>query len=400
MHDAGVSLYIHVPFCAAKCSYCDFVSMPIEPATPAARPLLERFCDAVVRDLRVVSAAGLLDDVPTVYIGGGTPSLLGPLLVRLVEAVRALPGVHGDAEVTCEANPESFHGALARSLADAGVTRVSLGVQSLDDDVLRWLGRRHDAKQALAAAAAACDAGLSLSIDLMCGIPVLSACAWDRTLGRAVATGCDHVSVYPLTIEPMTPLAACVDPGAVHDGWADRAAAQMVRAAEVLAAAGFVRYEVSNYALPGRECRHNLRYWTGGAYIGIGPAAASMLPAALVQRVPFLARSAERPATAARARFAAGPDLHGFLENPWGRHVAEVEWLTEDEANREDAMLGMRLAAGITRSMADRAGVTTALEELEHLGLVERADGRWRTTQQGWLLGNEVFTRLWFTELR
>lgn len=376
----SVSLYVHVPFCASKCDYCDFESHAID---PSAHDVFAGYRTSIMREVRDREVQGLLTHVPTIYIGGGTPTLLGDELPGLVRDLRSLAGVAADAEVSVEANPDSLDDRLATALLDAGVTRVSLGVQSLDDEVLRRLGRRHDAASALRAAQILTRSGLRFSLDLICGVPGQSTASWESTVTRAVETGAGHVSVYPLAVEDGTALGARIDAGLERDTDADAAAEQMTVAARILTEAGMARYEVASYARPGEECRHNIRYWTGGAYVGVGPSAASMLPVRLAARSGIVA-----PAGGARVRFT---------------DSGEPEWLTCDEALREDAMLGLRLARGIDAGLAGRAGVETVLTDLAASGLVELTHGAgeaasWRPTDKGWLLGNEVFGRIWAGE--
>ena len=386
-----MSLYVHVPFCASKCAYCDFASAAVDAGDPSVEWTFDAYVAAVERDVARHAAAGLLASVPTVYVGGGTPTLLGSRLAGLVASLAAMVGLAPDAEVTVEANPDSLTVPLAHGLANAGVTRVSLGVQSFDDEVLSVLGRRHDAQSARRAAAAVVEAGLALSVDLMCGVPGLSDEGWRESLREAIATGAEHVSVYPLTIEDGTPLCERVETGAFPEPDSDGAAEQMLTAARVLADAGFERYEVANHARPGARSRHNTRYWTGGAYLGVGPAAASMLPAGAYV-------DACVPGDAARVRFTASASLSDFLADVPAARTAEFETLTAEEALREDAMLGLRLAEGISADLARCAGVEDVLRELADDGLVECAGDRWRTTERGWLLGNAVYGRVWAGE--
>lgn len=376
----SVSLYVHVPYCASKCDYCDFESHAID---PSARDVFTVYRTSTMREVRGREVQGLLTRVPTIYVGGGTPTLLGDELPALVRDLRSLAGVPAEAEVSVEANPDSLDERLATALLDAGVTRVSLGVQSLDDEVLRRLGRRHDAAAALRAASVLARSGLRFSLDLICGVPGQSTASWESTVARAVETGAGHVSVYPLSVEDGTPLGARIEAGLAPDTDADAAAEQMTDAAGILAEAGLARYEVASYARPGEECRHNIRYWTGGAHLGIGPSAASMLPVRLAALAGLTA-----PEGGARVRFAS---------------VGEPEWLTREEALREDAMLGLRLARGIDAGLAAAAGVEGVLADLAADGLVELAEphgetARWRPTERGWLLGNEVFGRVWAGE--
>ena len=383
-------VYVHVPLCVSKCGYCDFCSVVTS----------ERLADAVVAALTVqasaLAPAGSCTHASTLYFGGGTPSVLGARLPRLVTAMRTVFGVAGEgAEVTVEANPDSMVPALAAALVPAGVTRVSLGVQSFDDSVLRVLGRPHDAGGAERAAGGVMATGaLDLSIDLMCGVPGQDMRSWEESLLRAIDTGAAHVSVYPLTVEPGTPMDAQVLSGVLPAPDPDLAAEMMLTAERMLGAAGIVRYEVANFAVPGHESRHNSAYWTGRPYLAVGPAAHGMVAAGDARLVGV---SVSAPAGAARLRYAYASDVQAWLDAPLAP-PAEIEWLTADEAAREDAMLGLRLSAGIDPALASRAGVVGVLESLVGDGLLERADDRWRVTQRGWLLGNQVFGRVWAGE--
>ncbi len=377
-----VSVYVHVPFCLSKCAYCDFFS---EPAADGA--VMDRYVAGVLRE--VEARADLLRDVPTLYLGGGTPTALGERLVGLVAGIRERPMLREDAEVTVETNPETTDGGLVEELVAAGVSRFSLGVQSLDDAVLATLGRRHDAARAVAACSTLVRAGTPFSIDLICGVPGQTIDSWRETLDQAASTGAGHVSVYPLSLEEGTPLASAVAAGRAEAPDPDLAADMMLLACDSMARRGMDRYEVASYAGPGQESRHNLVYWTGGAYLGVGPGAASMLPAASCG-----AAGLEPPPDAARCRFCAVRDREAFGPRD------QVEWLTAAEAAREDVMLGMRLVRGVPADRVESAGLSDALSELEGRGLVETwSDGRgvecWRTTDRGWLLGNEVFGRIW-----
>lgn len=384
--DEAVSLYVHVPFCASRCAYCDFETRALDAGDSGAAAIFDEYVGRTLDEVSRWRATGFLADVPTLYVGGGTPTLLGARLATLVGALRESVGLRADAEVTIEANPDSLDAALLGELLAAGVNRVSLGVQSFDDEVLAALGRRHDAASARRAAALLRDAGVRFSVDLICGVPGQSTESWRASVRDAIAAGAGHVSVYPLTVEDGTPLGRAVECGDVPDVDPDAAAEQLLEAARLLGQAGIARYEVANHARPGRESRHNTRYWTGGAYVGVGPSAASMLPAALAR-----AAGIECDADAARVRFVDG--------GAPGAGPREFEQLTADEALREDAMLGLRLVRGISGALADAAGVAGVLEELRTAGLVECAESddgpRWRTTERGWLLGNEVYSRVW-----
>ena len=266
------ALYLHIPFCRAKCLYCDFDSRALTGC--ALEEAIGAYCEGLSAQVDAHGNAGELSEVETVYVGGGTPSLLGVRLVGLVDYVRAYCE---PVEFTCEANPESFTLDLAQALRAAGVTRISLGVQSLNASELKAIGRIHSAEQAMLAVAQAKAAGFSTSCDLMCGLPGQTLDTFAETLRSLVTLNPDHVSVYPLQLEEGTPLARMEEAGEMEVPDEDFQAQCMDLAAEVLEEAGYERYEVASYAKPGHRCRHNIAYWTGKPYLGLGRSAASML---------------------------------------------------------------------------------------------------------------------------
>lgn len=266
------ALYLHIPFCRAKCLYCDFDSRALTGC--ALEEAIGAYCEGLSAQVDAHGNAGELSEVETVYVGGGTPSLLGVRLVGLVDYVRAYCE---PVEFTCEANPESFTLDLAQALRAAGVTRISLGVQSLNASELKAIGRVHSAEQAMLAVAQAKAAGFSTSCDVMCGLPGQTLDTFAETLRSLVTLNPDHVSVYPLQLEEGTPLARMEEAGEMEVPDEDFQAQCMDLAAEVLEEAGYERYEVASYAKPGHRCRHNIAYWTGKPYLGLGRSAASML---------------------------------------------------------------------------------------------------------------------------
>ncbi|TDB39772.1 MAG: radical SAM family heme chaperone HemW [Actinobacteria bacterium] len=380
-------LYVHVPLCRTKCAYCDFFSL-----SRSDLPLsVDALTSALVNQACAWGERGLsMRPLQTLYVGGGTPSMLGAALAGLVDAIGTHIGFATGAEITVEANPDSIDDQLVSLLAEAGVTRVSLGVQSFHDDVLHTLGRAHDATRAIAAARSVRAWNLDLSVDLMCGIPGQSMGSWLASVEYAIATGAGHVSVYPLSLESGTPLAAEMLLGRFAEPDPDVAADMMIAANEVLAREGFERYEVANYAKPGAQSRHNTAYWTGHEYLGVGPGAHGMLTTATARAAGFIV-----PEDAARVRYAIACDLQTGLQ-PAPR--ADIETLTAGEAAREDVMLGLRLTTGVDVALVERAGVAGLLGRLAGTGLVERSDDRWRLTEGGWLLGNEVFGDVWAGE--
>jgi oxygen-independent coproporphyrinogen III oxidase len=270
-------LYLHVPFCTRRCSYCDF-------AVEAVRtPPTDAWLDAVVGELELTRAergweAPLRLD--TFYVGGGTPSLLGgEALGRVRERLAPLAALEEGAEWSCEANPESFTAEVAAGWRRAGVNRVSLGVQSFHEPALRWMGRLHGPEGPGRAVAAARAAGLEdLSVDLIFGLPAHLGRDWRGDLERALALEPQHVSLYGLTAEAGAPLGRWVREGRERLADEESYADEYLLAHELLTAAGFEHYEVSNFALPGRRSRHNLAYWSGAPYAALGPGAHSFDP--------------------------------------------------------------------------------------------------------------------------
>lgn len=380
------ALYVHVPFCARKCAYCDFASQ----ATRTDDPLLARYVRAVAQQLAEVRALGLLETCETGYVGGGTPTLLGPW--GLGSLVGALPPLE---ELTCEANPDSLTDEVLASLKASGVTRISVGVQSLNDRELRELGRLHTAAQAAERVETAVATGLDVSVDLMCALPHQTRSSWEHTLEGVTKRGVGHVSVYPLSIEEGTPMEARY--ANVSTPWNDEdvQAERMERAERMLAARGYVRYEVASYATAGRECRHNRAYWTGVPYLGLGMEAASMLDRAEYEKLrvpcpqlPAIGSSIER------VRLRVTSDARAIACDP--RLAAlhfELEFLDGRQALAEDLMLGMRLTQGVDARLMDPFSST--LEQLLTRGLVRMQGERMVPTHEGWLLGNELYGALW-----
>lgn len=378
-------VYVHVPLCRSKCVYCSFYSTPdtgVVSHSELVRATLETLAEWHSPAMQRVP-------LQTLYVGGGTPTVLGDELVALVRGVTEMVPLASGAEVTIEANPESLSVALLSALREAGVTRISIGVQSLDDDALRLLGRCHDSREARAAIRAAVAAELDVSADLMAGVPGVSAEMWLESLNAVVDAGAAHVSVYPLSIETGTPMAEAIGAGRMPAPDEDATVDAMEAAARVLAERGFVRYEVANYARPGKESRHNIAYWTGWPYLGIGGGAQGMLSGDQARALGLVPAS-ETQVARVRYGYAADP-FPMRSEQP----LATFETLTAAEALREDAMLGMRMTEGIAEELALLAGVTAPLESLVRDGLVTHERGRWRPTERGWLFGNEVFGRIW-----
>ncbi len=401
------ALYLHIPFCQSKCAYCDFDSVAAC-SLDDARAAQACYLDRLTNRVDAFGTAGLLDGVRTVYIGGGTPSLLG---MRLVELVRSVMQWCAPEEFTCEANPESFTSSLALQLARAGVTRISLGVQSLQEEELKAVGRIHSATQALDAICYAKDAGLDVSCDLMCGLPLQTQDSWAKSVTGLIEAGPCHVSIYPLTVEDGTPLALKVDSGRLVLPDEDEQADEMELARRFLVEAGFAPYEVASYALPGHACRHNIAYWTGIEYLGLGRSAASMLSRDTFRMSSSLFSDLAPLDGAARIR---------VLQTDDAASTFEIEQLGIREAMSEDLMLACRMTRGIPQELLLRASAVfgkqivadTCARAIE-LGLatweapegenyvdassggVDLFPGALAPTQQGWLEGNDLFGLFW-----
>lgn len=376
MHDPlsasePLALYIHWPYCLSKCPYCDFNShvRPPEEARALA-PLLRR-------ELEAEAARLGLRPLASIFFGGGTPSLMEPEAVAaLIEtACRLFPPLD-DLEVTLEANPTSVEAAKLRGFRAAGVNRLSLGVQSLDDATLRFLGRHHSAAEARAALASALAVFPRVSIDLIYAHPGQSEAAWRTELAAALSFGLGHLSLYQLTIEPGTAFAARAARGALRLPEPEEAARLYEVTVESTARAGLAAYEVSNFARQGAECRHNLICWRYGEYLGIGPGAASRVSLGGTLHALSRHRSPARWAEAVAAE---------------GLGIAEAEPLSPLTRAREALLMGLRLAEGVEEHrFARRTGLPlgealdrTALAELEAAGYVSRTEGRLRVTPAG-----------------
>lgn len=270
-----IGIYIHVPFCRRKCPYCDFKSIE------AARAPEERFAGCLLKELGVVSQKECLQDpvLCTLYFGGGTPSILSPAIVaEIIRSVRSSFKPGEGPEITLEANPDTVGLEKLTALKDAGVTRLSIGFQALDDRHLVLLGRTHTAEAALGAFSQARKAGFeNIGVDLMFAIPGQTLSDWERTLSKVAALKPEHISLYGLTIEEGTPFHGIY--GKAKEGLPteEDEARMYLMARDMLTAAGYRHYEVSNFALPGYESRHNSRYWKGADYIGLGPSAHSYI---------------------------------------------------------------------------------------------------------------------------
>jgi putative oxygen-independent coproporphyrinogen III oxidase len=375
---------VHWPFCASKCPYCDFNSH-VRPGGPNGGPDEARFRAAFLRELEHWAALAPGRRVGSVFFGGGTPSLMHPETVgAIVDAIARHWPLAADAEITLEANPSSVEAARFRGYRAAGVNRVSLGVQSLDDGVLRSLGRLHTVDEALAAVEVARGTFDRFSFDLIYARPGQTLQAWREELSRALALAGAHLSLYQLTIEPDTPFAALHARGKLKVPDGDAAGAFYDLTQELTERAGRPAYEISNHAAPGEECRHNLLYWRYGEYAGIGPGAHGRIVVDGTRRATATERNPERWAA---------------LVESGGHGLAEVVPLTPAEEADEALLMGLRLAEGIDLDrLAALTGVApreAAIADLAHSGLVERrGDNRIAATAAGRIVLDRLVLRL------
>jgi len=360
-----LGVYVHIPFCAHRCDYCDF-------ATWTDRDhLIDRYIDACLIDLRRQLGERPVARATSVFFGGGTPSLIPP--ERLMTVLDAIPLADG-AEVTVECNPESFTAEVAAVYAAHRVNRVSIGAQSFVPHVLTSLGRVHDPDNVTRAVRAARTAGIQrLNLDIIYGAAGESVADWRTTLDATIALGPDHVSAYALTVEAGTPLARKIargERGATDD---DDQATKYELADEVLSAAGYDWYEISNWAQPGEACHHNLVYWRGGDYLAIGCAAHGFTDGRRWWNVRSIDRYIER------------------IERGEAAEAGE-ERLDPQAAADEAFGLALRLSEGVTVP----SGAESVAAELVDVGLLEPASEarRVRLTRRGRLLANDVTTRL------
>ena len=375
-------LYIHVPFCRAKCRYCAFHSMPLHMALAEDSDALRSYVNTLCMEMdfwghRLGRAA-----ISSVFIGGGTPSLLPPaMLARLLEHAASTFRLDQGAEISMEANPESLTDpAHAAACLRTGVNRLSLGVQSLDDGLLRVLGRAHRAEDVLRAVHAAREAGCTnLNLDLMWALPGQDTRHWLATLDAVLRLRPEHISAYALTLEEGTPLLRDAAQGSLSLPDDDEQERMFLEGAALLERAGYMQYEISNFAQPGLACRHNQGYWEGRDYLGLGPAATSTLHS----RRWTNPDSRQRWTDAVRA----------------GRLADHAEHITPDIRLMEMIMLCLRTTAGLPLAdFRQQAGFgfieghRSLIRTWQEHGLVMLRNGRFCLTQEGMLLSNSIIS--------
>jgi len=354
-------LYLHVPFCARRCSYCDF-AIAVRRVTPS-----EEYADLIIAEWRRGLAAPRwpsIEQLATIYLGGGTPSRLdGTALARLLATIIADRPLAPGAEVTLEANPEDVTGARALAWRQAGINRVSLGAQSFDSAVLAWMHRSHSADQVSQAVGILRSVGIqNVSLDLIYGLPASLGREWRRDLDQALALAPEHLSLYGLTVESHTPLGRWVGRGVAEPAPDEGHAQEFLLAHATLGAAGFRHYEVSNYALPGKEAVHNRAYWLRAPYLGLGPSAHSAVETARWWNL--------REWSEWRRAVGAGETS-----------IAGEETLGPQAVALEELYLGLRTEAGV----AERLVGEPEAREWERAGWAELKEGRVRLLPEGWL---------------
>ena len=355
-------LYVHVPFCTRRCSYCDF-SIAVRRHIP-----VDAFLEGVDQELVIRHASQAGARLDTLYLGGGTPSLLGvDGIRRLLDLLQRETPLATGAEVTLEANPEDISAHAVRAWRDAGITRLSIGVQSFNDTVLRWMHRVHDASSADRAVRTARDGGLdAFSLDLIFALPATLQRDWSKDLDAVLALSPDHISLYGLTIETHTPLGRWRARGALVEGTEERYEEEFLLAHDRLAAAGYDHYEVSNFARPGCRAVHNSAYWSGVPYLGVGPSAHGYDGRERRWNIPA---------------YAAWQMAVGSGADP----VEGREVLTSENRAAERAYLGLRTSDGMELTSEEKDAVVPWVEAgwIEWVGTA--TEPRARCTPLGWL---------------
>jgi oxygen-independent coproporphyrinogen-3 oxidase len=367
---SGLALYVHWPFCVSKCPYCDFNSHVRESIDQTS------WRQALLKDLAWEAEAWPRGPLASIFFGGGTPSLMAPATVAaLIEAADRYWGLAADVEITLEANPSSVEAARFADLASAGVNRVSLGLQSLDDSALRFLGRAHDSAEGLAALATAQRCFERVSFDLIYALPGQSEAAWAAELGRALGFGTGHLSLYQLTIEPGTRFAAMAGRGELAARDPDEAASLYELTQAMTEEARVPAYEISNHARPGEESRHNLAYWRYRPYLGVGPGAHG------------------RRGGLATQRHRKPENWLGALERNGHGMVEEIPLSREEQAT-EALLMGLRLSEGVELEAVRPALDFASVQRLERQGLLGRQENRLTVRPSGRLVLDAILAEI------
>ena len=386
MHQQPIALYIHIPFCQTKCSYCNFNTYA------RLEGLIPQYVPALATEIAAWGEALERPQVATIFFGGGTPSWIPPhLLAQALHAARTSFDVRTDAEITMEMNPGDVTPERLAAWRGMGVNRLSMGVQSFDDAMLRFLTRRHTAADAVAAYRLARQAGFAdINLDLIYGLPNQTQAQWRDGLRQALDFAPEHLSLYALTVEEGTPLHAQVQAGQAPQADPDASADMYLAAEELLAQADYRHYEISNWATPGHECRHNLAYWRNHPFLGVGPGAHSYLGGQRFWNINSPTDYTRRMQQPHPGRWT--PQAIPVVE--------ERSSLSDEDKLSETAILALRLEDGLSPAALEAAfgisahRVAHTLRSLAPAGLVIEDRGLFRLTSKGRLLSNEVFLRL------
>ena len=367
-----LGIYVHIPFCASKCAYCDFYSIS------GREHLMPDYHDALLAHINESSHAIKNYEVDTIYFGGGTPSFYGAdRITEVFDALKLNGNVRMDAEVTVECNPDSMSLASLKQLRQNGVNRLSIGIQASDNDLLKLIGRRHNFQQAVNAVHDARRAGFdNISVDLMYGLPSQRKSDWADTLARIVELHPEHISCYGLKLEPGTRMYKDYNGSAIMPD-DDEQADMYSYAAEMLQRYGYLHYEVSNFCAPGFQSKHNLKYWNLDDYMGFGPGAHSCI---------------------GNLRYSYIKDLKRYISAVYrdSSLVDEYENIDQFGKSVEYVMLAMRTSHGISeydyrvRTQSDFRPIEKALRAFKKKGWAELTDGRWHFTVPGFLISNQL----------
>ena len=369
-------IYIHIPFCKTRCIYCDFYST-------TRSELKSRYIHALCKELQMRKEYLRGEPVETIYFGGGTPSQLAEEDFREVfETIRKYYGMEHCREITLEANPDDLTEAYAAMLQNLPFNRISMGIQTFDDSTLKLLNRRHNAAQAVNAVKHCRHAGFNnISIDLIYGLPGETDERWKRDLQQAVSLNVEHISAYHLTYEEGTRIYELLQAHRIREVDEESSVRFFSTLIDTLGSAGYEHYEISNFAKPGFRSRHNLKYWTGGEYLGFGPCAASDF---------------------AGKRFTIEPDLRAYVEGiaHHGSVLSECETIPPRERAGEYVMLRSRIVSGLDAQEYERsyllpfAPLQQLLERFAGHGLAAQSGSRWYLTPRGWLVSNRIILAL------
>lgn len=373
MTERVAGIYIHVPFCQGRCIYCDFYS------TTEGEEWKSRYVDALLAELRMRRDELPLARVHSIYIGGGTPSQLpARALSGILNEVCRLYSVDSDAEVTVEANPDDVTPEWLAALSHTPVNRLSMGVQSFDDALLRLIRRRHTAQQAVCAVEQAARHGISnVSIDLIYGLPTQTMEQWQADVRQALALDVQHLSAYSLSYEEGTPLWRMLEQGRIEEADEELSLCMYEHLIDSTRAAGFTHYEISNFCRPGRHSQHNSAYWHGVPYLGFGPGAHSY--------------------DGMRTRRWNLSDLKGYVQAAGSMPPHQSEVLTDDELYDETVMTRLRISEGLSLDLLTAAYRAYCMAQAEpHLraGRLEQAGSTIRLTRQGIFTSNDIISDL------